>query len=122
MAETSFTARELAERFGLQLHGDGDTRISGVATLARADAGQLAFLANPRYRAQLDDSGASVVVMRAGDADGYAGTALIAPLVVFLLLLVKALVKAKMLLMNLLLYLQVFVLQLVKAQKLLLLV
>ena len=78
MAETSFTARELAERFGLQLHGDGDTRISGVATLARADAGQLAFLANPRYRAQLDDSGASVVVMRAGDADGYAGTALIA--------------------------------------------
>ncbi len=78
MAETSFTARELAERFGLQLHGDGDARIDGVATLARAGATQLAFLANPRYRPQLDDSGAGVVVMRAGDAEGYAGTALVA--------------------------------------------
>jgi len=75
----SYTARELAERFGLALHGGaGDVRVEGVATLAQAASHQLAFLANPRYRAQLDDTGAGVVVMRAADAEGFAGTALLA--------------------------------------------
>src|SRR5688500_3552645 len=30
----SYSARELAERFSLQLRGDGDVRLVGVATLA----------------------------------------------------------------------------------------
>jgi UDP-3-O-[3-hydroxymyristoyl] glucosamine N-acyltransferase len=72
------TAAALAERFGLILRGDGGLRIEGVATLARAGAQQLAFLANPRYRSQLGDSDAGLVVMREEDADGYAGNALIA--------------------------------------------
>jgi len=72
------TAATLAERFGLILRGDGVRRIEGVATLARAGAHQLAFLANPRYRSQLADSNAGLVVMREEDADGYAGNALIA--------------------------------------------
>ena len=62
------TADELAERFGLTVRGDGGVRVHGVATLAGAGAGQLAFLANPRYRSQLADSGASVVVLREEDA------------------------------------------------------
>lgn len=74
----SHLARDLAERFGLALHGAGDVRIDGVGTLAQATAHQLAFLANPRYRAQLGDTAAGVVVMRPADADGYAGTALLA--------------------------------------------
>lgn len=74
----SHTAQALAERFGLSVRGDGERRIDGVATLARAGDAQLAFLANPRYRSQLADSGAAVVVMREEDAEGYAGTALIA--------------------------------------------
>ncbi len=74
----SFSVQELAERFSLQRMGDDDVRISGVATLAQAGPDQLAFLANPRYRAQLADSRAGAVVLRAGDADGHAGTALIA--------------------------------------------
>ncbi len=53
-------------------------RVQGVGTLARAQAGQLAFLANSKYRSQLTDAQASVVVMRAEDATGHAGTALIA--------------------------------------------
>lgn len=74
----SHTAAALAERFGLSVRGDGERRVAGVATLARAGDAQLAFLANPRYRSQLADSGAAVVVMREEDAEGYAGTALIA--------------------------------------------
>jgi len=51
----------------------------GVATLAGAQPGQLAFLANPRYRAQLPATHASVVVVRAEDADGgFPGTLLVA--------------------------------------------
>jgi UDP-3-O-[3-hydroxymyristoyl] glucosamine N-acyltransferase len=74
----SYSATELAERFSLQLQGDGDVRVSGVATLAQAQQPQLAFLANPRYRPQLDSAQAGIVVMRAADAEGYAGTALLA--------------------------------------------
>ncbi|RMH91137.1 UDP-3-O-(3-hydroxymyristoyl)glucosamine N-acyltransferase [Lysobacter pythonis] len=73
-----FNAAELAERFGLTLRGDGGARVTGVATLARADSTQLAFLANPRYRAQLAESGAGVVVMREADAEGAPMTALVA--------------------------------------------
>ncbi len=78
MAGASYTASELAERFALAFHGEGTARVDSVATLAKAGAGQLAFLSNPRYRPQLADSAATVVVMRATDAEGYAGTALIA--------------------------------------------
>ncbi len=46
---TSYTAQQIAERFGLQLHGAGDTVIQGVAcAFAHAGPGQLSFLADPR--------------------------------------------------------------------------
>lgn len=75
---TTYTAADLSARFGLAVQGDAERRIDGVATLARAQAHQLAFLANPRYRGQLADSGAGVVVVRQDDAADHAGTALIA--------------------------------------------
>src|SRR3546814_19536203 len=78
MTGPSYSAAEIAARFGLELRGDGETGISSVATLARAGAGQLAFLANPRYRNQLSESAASAEVMRADDAQGHDGTALVA--------------------------------------------
>ncbi|MBW8807869.1 MAG: UDP-3-O-(3-hydroxymyristoyl)glucosamine N-acyltransferase, partial [Lysobacter sp.] len=78
MDELSYSAQELAERYALGLHGNADARVSGVGTLAKAGPGQLAFLANPKYRAQLADSQASIVVMREDDAREHAGTALIA--------------------------------------------
>ena len=64
-----FTLAELAHRFGLELRGDGDVRIGGVATLAAAGPGQLGFLANPRYRRDLRGTRAAAVVLAAGDAD-----------------------------------------------------
>jgi len=74
----AYDAATLAERFSLGLQGDGGARIDGVGTLVHASPSQLAFLANPRYRPQLADTRAGVVVMRAQDAEGYAGTALVA--------------------------------------------
>lgn len=78
MSRPSQRAADLAERFALRLLGDGDVLLDGVATLANAGPGKLAFLANPRYRGQLAQSRAGAVVMRAADAEGYAGTALLA--------------------------------------------
>jgi UDP-3-O-[3-hydroxymyristoyl] glucosamine N-acyltransferase len=73
-----FSAAELAQRLGLAVQGDATTTVTGVATLARATPESLSFLANPRYRAQLAGTRAGIVVMREADAEGYAGTALVA--------------------------------------------
>jgi len=78
MTLPTHTARTLADRFGLELRGDPDLTIEGVATLARAEPGQLAFLANTRYRSQLADSQASLVVLRAEDAEAAPSAVLIA--------------------------------------------
>lgn len=78
MQQTRYTAAELADRFGLALRGDGQATVSGVATLASAGPGSLGFLANPKYRNQLADTRAGVVVMREADAAGFPGTALLA--------------------------------------------
>jgi len=66
----SLSLGELAVRFGCELRGDPATSIERVATLANADAGAIAFLANPRYRAQLADTRAAAVVTTAADAPG----------------------------------------------------
>jgi len=66
----SLSLGELAVRFGCELRGDPDTRVERVATLANADERALAFLANPRYRAQLAESRAAAVVLDKRDAGG----------------------------------------------------
>jgi UDP-3-O-[3-hydroxymyristoyl] glucosamine N-acyltransferase len=66
----SVSLGELAVRFGCELRGDPATSIERVATLANADARSLAFLANPRYRAQLAETRAAAVVTTAADAPG----------------------------------------------------
>jgi len=76
---TSFSARELAERFALQLAGNGDTRVNSAAPLTRAREDQLSFLANPRLRPQLAASHAGIVIAREADAQDHPGTVLIAP-------------------------------------------
>lgn len=59
---------ELAVRFGCELRGDPDACVERVATLGNADAGSLAFLANPRYRAQLAHTRATAVVLSSATA------------------------------------------------------
>ena len=55
-----------------------DRDVAGVGTLADAAPHQLGFLANPRYRAQLTETQAGVVVLREDDANAFAGSALVA--------------------------------------------
>ena len=74
---SGFRLADLAERFGLILRGAADATVCGVATLARAESDQVAFLANPAYRRQLADCRAGAVVLGETDAEGFAGNALI---------------------------------------------
>ena len=60
---------ELAVRFGCELRGDPDTPVERVATLANAAPGTLSFLANPRYRPQLNATRAAAVVLTAAAAE-----------------------------------------------------
>ena len=62
------TLGELAQQLGVELRGDASVRVSGVATLSGARAGELSFLANPRYRRQLAATRASAVVLAPEDA------------------------------------------------------
>jgi UDP-3-O-[3-hydroxymyristoyl] glucosamine N-acyltransferase len=58
-----FSLGDLAVRFGLGLRGEPGLRISRVATLSRADSGSLSFLANPRYRKQMQSTRATAVLV-----------------------------------------------------------
>jgi UDP-3-O-[3-hydroxymyristoyl] glucosamine N-acyltransferase len=64
----SLSLGELAVRFGCELRGDPALSVERVATLANADGRSLAFLANPRYRAQLAETRAAAVVLGKPDA------------------------------------------------------
>lgn len=75
----TMTLGQLAEALGAELRGPEALQITGLATLQEAGYGQLSFLANKQYRKFLDDSSASAVLLKAEDAEGFAGNALIVP-------------------------------------------
>lgn len=54
---------DLAVRYGCELHGDPDTKISAVGTLQEAGEGAISFLANPGYRKFLSTTKASAVIL-----------------------------------------------------------
>jgi UDP-3-O-[3-hydroxymyristoyl] glucosamine N-acyltransferase len=56
-------ADQLAEALGGLVEGDGGAELHGIADLREAGPGQLAFLANPRYRRFLATSGAQVLLV-----------------------------------------------------------
>jgi len=74
-----FSLGELAVRFGLGLRGDPGLRVCRVATLVHAGEGAVSFLANPRYRKQLDSTRATAVLVSSGDAEKCPVAALIDP-------------------------------------------
>lgn len=59
----SFTLQQLADHVGAQIHGDADCLIHGVADLAEAGEGELAFVASDKFKKFLSATGASVVVL-----------------------------------------------------------
>lgn len=73
-----YSAAELAERFGLDVRGDGTRMVSGVGTLGGAGATELSFLSNSKYTTQLLSTGAGVVVLREENLADCPTTALIA--------------------------------------------
>lgn len=68
------TLQQLADAIGAEVDGDGSLIITAVATLASATPGQIAFLANAKYRSQLDTTRASAVIV-APDIEVPAGIA-----------------------------------------------
>jgi UDP-3-O-[3-hydroxymyristoyl] glucosamine N-acyltransferase len=71
------TLGELAQRFGIELAGDADAQVRGVATLRDAGPDQIAFLANPAYRGQLPATRACAVVLREADRGHAPGAVLV---------------------------------------------
>ena len=69
---------ELAVRFGCELRGDPEATVERVAPLADAGPGELAFLANPRYRRHLAGTRATAVVLDASAAEACPTSALVA--------------------------------------------
>jgi len=63
-----FTLAQIANRLGGRVAGPQEVLIHQVGSLERAGPGQIAFLSNSRFRAQLAGTGASAVVL-AADAE-----------------------------------------------------
>jgi UDP-3-O-[3-hydroxymyristoyl] glucosamine N-acyltransferase len=69
MDKTSYHLKEIVARFGGHVLGDSDVLISQIATLESAQAGQIAFLANSKYRSQLESTKAGAIILSAADAE-----------------------------------------------------
>ncbi|MGB8338768.1 MAG: UDP-3-O-(3-hydroxymyristoyl)glucosamine N-acyltransferase [Burkholderiales bacterium] len=65
----AFSLNDIAARLGGEVIGGGDIRYSGIAPLQDATAQQLAFLANPKYRKQLDTTRAGAVIVGESERD-----------------------------------------------------
>ncbi len=67
---------QIVARLGGEIVGAGDTLISRIGTLENAGPGALAFLANPKYRAQLATTRAAAVIMAPPALEGPAAAIL----------------------------------------------
>jgi len=61
----TFSLSELAVRFGCELVGEPSTQITSIGTLSSAQAGDISFFANVKYKQALADTQASVVIIPA---------------------------------------------------------
>lgn len=69
---------EISRQLGCTLDGNGDLEIEGVASIEEAEAGQLTFLANPKYKAKLQDTAASAAIVASNyESDGASTVALL---------------------------------------------
>lgn len=59
----AYSLGEIVEQFGGELVGDPNILIRQVAPLATAQDGQISFLANPKYRRQVQDTKAGAVIL-----------------------------------------------------------
>lgn len=65
-----FLLKDIAAHLGAELRGDPNCEINGLQSLEQAGPGELSFLANKNYEAQLASTQAEAVILQAGIADG----------------------------------------------------
>ena len=75
--EFMLTLSEIAAQLGGDVLGDGQTGIQRVATLASAGIGDIAFLANRKYRSQLQTTQAAAVILAPAFAEEFAGARIV---------------------------------------------
>lgn len=63
----TYNLAQIAQCIGANVIGDDTQSVTGLATLASAQAGQITFLANSKYRQQLKDTKASAVILNKAD-------------------------------------------------------
>ncbi|SES84874.1 UDP-3-O-(3-hydroxymyristoyl)glucosamine N-acyltransferase [Thalassotalea agarivorans] len=73
----SFSLAELAQKIGADVQGDASITVQRLATLAHAGEGDIAFLANTKYKSQLVSTQASAVIISADVAQDCPTNALI---------------------------------------------
>src|SRR5262245_49644824 len=69
MTQGPFRLAEIADRLGGEVVGDAAVEVRGVATLRSAGAGDLSFLVQPKYRADLAATRASAVILPQDERD-----------------------------------------------------
>ena len=69
MARPALTLREIVAQLGGEAVGEVPQPLTGVATLDSAGPTQIAFLANPKYRARLATTRAGAVILGPGDRE-----------------------------------------------------
>jgi UDP-3-O-[3-hydroxymyristoyl] glucosamine N-acyltransferase len=65
----SISLADIAAQLGGRVLGDGSVRVAQVATLEKAQAQHIGFLANSKYRSQLATTKAGAVIVGEADAD-----------------------------------------------------
>jgi UDP-3-O-[3-hydroxymyristoyl] glucosamine N-acyltransferase len=73
----AISLEDLARKFDLNLRGDPDHQVSGLATLAAAEPSDLGFLANAAYARQLGDCRAGALILNENMLDRWQGNALV---------------------------------------------
>ena len=74
---SGMTLAQIAQAIGGEVKGDGNVTINEMGDLAQAKAHQLSFLSNNKYAKELVSTKAGGVILRALDAQAFAGNAII---------------------------------------------
>lgn len=77
-AAAAFTLSDIARRLGGEVAGDGAVLLSGVGTIEGAEAHQITFLANPKYRGKLKETRAGAVIVGAAERESTATPRIVA--------------------------------------------
>ncbi|WP_281071705.1 UDP-3-O-(3-hydroxymyristoyl)glucosamine N-acyltransferase [Succinivibrio dextrinosolvens] len=69
--------KDIADKIGAQLVGDGNIDIKAVANLKTAKENEISFLSDPKYKSVLSESNAGAVILKQTDVEHAKGAALV---------------------------------------------